>query len=213
MVEVVIASRNYNKIKEIKEILIRLTSAGSASAGSEGLDIKFLSLKDFPSLPEIEEDGNSFSENALKKARETVKYTGKLTLAEDSGIEVDYLKGAPGILSARFASTDRKRNLKLLKLLEGVPVSKRKARFRSCVALAKPGGWTRVVEGSCRGRISFKPRGNYGFGYDPIFIVPKYNKTFGELGYPLKNRISHRARALQKAAVMQTVAAPPQKSP
>ncbi|MCD5390281.1 RdgB/HAM1 family non-canonical purine NTP pyrophosphatase [candidate division NPL-UPA2 bacterium] len=193
MVEVVIASRNYNKVREIKEILTRLTSAGSG-----GLNIKLLSLKSFPGLPKIEEDGNSFRENALKKAQEIAKWTGKLTLAEDSGIEVDYLKGAPGIFSARFAPTDRKRNLKLLKLLEGVPASKRKARFRSCVALVNPQGQAKVVEGSCRGRISFKPRGSYGFGYDSIFIVPKYNKTFGELGYPLKNKISHRARAIQK---------------
>ncbi|MCK4261620.1 RdgB/HAM1 family non-canonical purine NTP pyrophosphatase [bacterium] len=185
MVEVVIASRNYNKIREVKEIL-------------KGLDIKFLSLKNFADFPKTEEDGNTFNENALKKAREMAKWTGRLTLAEDSGIEVDCLGGAPGVLSARFASTDRKRNLKLLKLLEGVPLSKRKARFRSAVALANPKGWTRVVGGSCRGRISFKPRGNSGFGYDPIFIIPKYNKTFGELGYPLKNKLSHRARALQK---------------
>ncbi len=183
--EVVLASRNQHKIKEIKEIL-------------KGRGIKFLSLRNFPGLPEIEEDGKTFKENALKKARETAKLTGKLALAEDSGIEVDCLQGAPGIFSARFAPTDRKRNLKLLKLLEGVPASRRKARFRSSVALVGPRGWKRVVEGSCRGRISFKQRGKQGFGYDPVFIVPRYNKTFGELGYPFKNKLSHRARALQK---------------
>jgi XTP/dITP diphosphohydrolase len=185
-VEVVVASRNRHKVREIKKIL-------------KGLKIKFLSLENFPGLPEVEEDGNSFKENALKKAREIARLTGKLTLAEDSGIEVDYLKGAPGILSARFAPTDKKRNLKLLKLLEGVPASKRRAGFRSSVALVNPRGWKKVVEGSCRGRISFKQRGNQGFGYDPLFIVPRYKKTFGELGYPLKNKLSHRARALEKA--------------
>ena len=185
MEEIVLATRNINKVKEIKEIL-------------KGLNIKLLSLENFPHAPEVKEDGKTFAENAVKKAKEIAKYTQKLALAEDSGIEVNYLRGSPGLHSSRFAANDKARVNKLLRLLEGVPESKRGAKFKCAVALANHKGWVKVAEGSCQGKISLKVRGYYGFGYDPIFLIPKYNRTFGELGYPLKNEISHRAKALRK---------------
>ena len=187
--ELVIATRNEKKRQEIVELL-------------EGLDIKVRSLSDFPEAPEVIEEGKSFKENAARKAIEVAKFTGKMALADDSGLEVDVLCGEPGLYSARFAGEDQddEANIqKLLKLMEGVPEEKRKARFRCCVAIAKPEGLVKVVEGTCEGIIGFKSEGNYGFGYDPVFIVPDYNQTFAQLGPDVKNRISHRAKALKKA--------------
>lgn len=187
MVELVVASKNEAKIREIKEILAGLKN------------IKFLSLKDYPEIEPIVEDGKSYEENAAKKARLAAQYTGKISLADDSGLEVDALSGAPGIYSSRFARDDNSRNRKLLGLLKDVPEEKRGACFRSLVAIANPEGELRLARGSCRGRIALKMRGRYGFGYDPIFIVPKFNKTFGELAPAIKNRVSHRAKALRQA--------------
>jgi len=187
--ELVIATRNEKKRQEIVELL-------------EGLDVKVRSLSDFPEAPEVIEEGKSFKENAARKAIEVAKFTGMMALADDSGLEVDVLCGEPGLYSARFAGEDQddEANIqKLLKLMEGVPEEKRKARFRCCVAIAKPEGLVKVVEGTCEGIIGFKSEGNYGFGYDPVFIVPDYNQTFAQLGPDVKNRISHRAKALKKA--------------
>jgi len=189
MKELVIASRNEKKIEEIKEIL-------------KGLNLKIFTLKDFPEVPLVKEDGETFRENAMKKSQECQKLIGKVVLAEDSGLEVLALSGAPGVYSARFAGKeqDDQRNIeKLLKLLENVPKEKRKATFKSVVAVTFVDGKTKVVSGTYSGWINFKPKGRFGFGYDPVFIAPEYQKTFAELSPEVKNRISHRAKALKKA--------------
>jgi len=186
--KLVVATRNRHKVEEIGKIL-------------DGLGYEILSLADFPDAPEVIEDGSTFEENALKKATAIFRYTELLTIADDSGLEIDALNGQPGVKSARFAgesASDDDRNQKVLGLLEGVPEVERGARFKCAIALSTPKGNTEVVLGVCEGRITFETKGNAGFGYDPIFLVPKYNKTFAELGPKIKNRISHRAIALQK---------------
>ena len=184
--EIVLATRNQGKIREIKEALSEL-------------DIKLLTLKDFPNLPSIREEGATIQGNAIYKAKKVSDLTGKVTLADDSGLEVDVLDGRPGVHSARFAENDEARNAKLLRMLKGVPEPERTAKFKCAVAICGPDGRVQVAEGECRGGISFEERGNEGFGFDPIFVVPEYNKTFAQLGLSIKNAISHRARALQKA--------------
>jgi len=187
--EIVIASKNKGKIEEIKKILA-------------DLEIKFFSLNDYPHLPTINEDGKTFEENAVKKAKIISDFTQKITLADDSGLEVDYLDGLPGVNSARFGGnslTDADRNQRLLKLLKNVPMSKRKARFKCVISLATPDGEVTTVSAECQGMINLESKGNQGFGYDPIFIPKGYKKTFGELDNKIKNRISHRFKALAKA--------------
>lgn len=187
--DLVVATRNEKKLQEIEELL-------------KGLDVRVWSIRDFPDAPKVKEGSLSHKENAAKKATEVARSTGKLTLADDSGLEVDVLCGEPGVHSARFAGEDQndEANIqKLLKLMEGVPEEKRKARFRCCVAIARPEGLVRVVEATCEGIIGLRPEGSYGFGYDPVFIIPDYNQTFAQLGPEIKNRISHRAKALKKA--------------
>ncbi|MFX0208038.1 MAG: XTP/dITP diphosphatase [Candidatus Hodarchaeota archaeon] len=186
--DIVIATLNQNKLEEFKALL-------------EGFKANVLSLSDFPRFPPVVEDGSSFYENALKKATNVARYTGKLTIADDSGLEVDALGGRPGVYSSRFAgenASDEENNAQLLRELHGVPFDKREARFRCVLVVAKPEGETAFVEGECKGIIIDEPRGYYGFGYDPIFLVPEYNKTFSEIKPEEKNRISHRAKALQK---------------
>jgi len=187
--KLVLATRNSGKVKELQELL--------AGAG-----VEVVSLTDFPGVPEVVEDGDTFQANAIKKAREVAEAVGEVTLSDDSGLEVDYLNGAPGVISARFAGAqhdDAANNRKLLALLSGVPWEKRTGRFRCVVAIAVPGGKTETVEGSCEGVIGTEPRGDQGFGYDPLFFVPKYEKTFAELDATEKNLISHRGKALKKA--------------
>lgn len=187
--KLVLATRNSNKVKEMKALL-----------GDEGGEM--LSLLDFPHLSEIKEDGKTFRENAVTKARKAADLTGCLTLADDSGLEVYALGGAPGVRSARFAGEKvnyEANNRKLLKLMAHLPEEKRGACFRCVVAIAEPEGETRVIEGVCEGRISFAPRGKNGFGYDPVFIDPASRKTFAELCPAEKNKISHRAIAISKA--------------
>jgi len=186
--ELVIATRNKKKKAEIISLL-------------EGLDFTLYDLDDFDNVPEVEENRDTFKGNAVKKALEVSTRIKKLTLADDSGLEVDALDGRPGIYSARFAGPgqDDQANMdKLLGLLKGVPVEKRTARFRCVVALTGPEGVIGVVEGKCEGLIAFEKRGMQGFGYDPIFIVPEYDKTFAELGSLVKDKISHRAKALEE---------------
>ncbi len=186
----VIATRNEKKKEEIKNLL-------------KDLDLVIVSLKDYPRLPEIKEEGKTFRDNAVKKAELVAGFTNKWTLADDSGLEVDVLDGRPGVYSARFAGKeqDDQANIrKLLRLMKDVPREERQARFRCVVAIRGPGGEAiKAFNGVCEGLISFKPRGNFGFGYDPVFIVPAYDKTFAELGPTIKDRISHRARALNQA--------------
>mgnify|MGYP000152574151 CR=1 FL=1 len=186
--EVIVATRNKGKIREIRDAL-------------KGLNLRIYGLSDFPDVPEIEEDGDSFAENALKKARFYAKYFGKLTLADDSGLEVDRLKGLPGVYSARYAgerASSQENNQKLLREIQGVPISKRGARFRCMIAMKPPEGKEAIAEGSCKGRIGFKEKGRKGFGYDPLFILPKDGKTMAELSLEEKNRVSHRGKALRK---------------
>jgi len=186
MKKIVIATENMGKLQEIEESL-------------RDTGIMIASLRDFPSLPPIEEDGMSFRENALKKARIVVRYTDTVTVADDSGLEVDFLDGAPGVHSARFAgegASDADNNSKLLKLLEDIPLSQRGASFRCVLAVLNPKGKELVVEGECRGAIGHEERGRNGFGYDPIFLLPELGKTLAELPIDEKNKISHRGKAL-----------------
>lgn len=188
--KIVLATNNQGKVREFHVLLA-------------GLPLEILTLADFPHLPEVVEDGTTFSENATKKARETASATGLLALADDSGLEVDYLAGAPGVYSARYAGpqkSDKDNNARLLKDLSEVPTENRTARFRCVIAIATPEGKVELAEGSCEGRIGFTARGEGGFGYDPLFVVPEYGATFAELGLEVKNRISHRGKALKAAA-------------
>ncbi len=167
----------------------------------KGLGFRILSLNDFSNVPKIEENGKTFTENALKKARFYSTYFDQLTLADDSGLEVETLQGMPGIHSARYAgerASPQENNQKLLREMEGIPTSERRARFKCVVALASTDGKEAVTEGICKGRIGFKEVGKRGFGYDPLFILPNYGKTMAQLSIEEKNRISHRGKALRK---------------
>ena len=188
--DLVLATTNQNKIREICQIL-------------DGRNLNIISMNDIPSLPEVEEDGLTFEENARKKALTIAKLTGRLTLADDSGLVVDALNGRPGVHSARYSGEDAtpaKNNEKLLHELQDVPAKKRTARFVCVIAIARPSGKMFIAEGRCEGLIARELRGEQGFGYDPLFIVPDREKTFAELGAAEKNKISHRAIALQEAA-------------
>ena len=186
--ELVVATKNRKKLSEIKEIL-------------RHLDLRITSLADYGRTPRIIENGRTFKENALKKALKVARFTGKLTLGEDSGLCVYALKGKPGIYSSRFAGknkSDLKNNLKLLKLLGGLPPAKRKAYYSCAVAVADKNGLVGLAEGRCSGFIGFELKGNAGFGYDPLFVIPRYKKTFAQLGERIKHKMSHRFRALEK---------------
>ena len=188
MRELVVATKNRKKFKEIKEIL-------------KNPNLKMTSLANYPKAPFIAEDGKTFKENDVKKAIKIARFTKKLTLGEDSGLCVDALKGKPGVYSSRFSGKDKddlKNNLKLLRLLEGLPLKKRKAYYVCAGALADRNGLVGVKEGRCSGLIGFALKGHSGFGYDPLFIIPKYKKTFAQLGLRIKHRMSHRFRALSK---------------
>jgi XTP/dITP diphosphohydrolase len=192
--EIVLATNNRDKVREFREMLRR-----------SGLGLEARCLADFPGCAAVPEDGETFAENAAKKALAAAHATGRLALGDDSGIEVDALAGHPGIRSARFAgegATDEDNNEKLLALLRDVPERRRQARFVCCIAIADPEKVLDVAEGSCAGSIVMKRRGSGGFGYDPLFQPLEYHKTFAELPSGVKNRISHRARALEKALMM-----------
>lgn len=186
---VVLASRNRKKIAEMHELL-----------NPHGIRVQ--SAADFPQMGEVVEDGNSFAENAAKKASETAACIGEWSLGEDSGLVVDALAGAPGIYSARYSganATDESNNARLVKELENVPDEKRTAHYVCSIAVADPTGEVRIrAEGKCRGLIALAPRGTNGFGYDPYFLLPEYHRTFGELGAVAKRHLSHRARAFER---------------
>jgi XTP/dITP diphosphohydrolase len=217
MTMLLIATRNAHKVGEIRAIL--------------GDRFQFLTLKDFPGAPKVVEDANTFAGNAAKKAVELAKWLVDVqssrfkdqgsrffVLADDSGLEVDALNGAPGVHSARFAALDRSadgssantpdadNNAKLLRLLKNVPLEKRTARFHCVIALVPvqtPDARSQtpdpnLFDGVCEGGILFEPRGKNGFGYDPLFVPAGFEQTFAELGEDVKNRLSHRARALEK---------------
>lgn len=166
-----------------------------------GLGINVLSLEDFPDIPEIAEDGETFLDNALKKARAVAELTGETVLADDSGLEVEALKGAPGVHSSRYAgdgADDAKNITKLLAELREVPPGERKAAFRCVLVLYQPGGRWETFEGRWEGEIAQAPAGEGGFGYDPVFYLPESGLTVAELSAESKNRLSHRARAFEK---------------
>lgn len=190
MKELVVATKNQHKLREIKEIL-------------SGYPLTIKSLHDFEyEIPEVIEDGKTFSENASKKAIQIAQHTGFVAMADDSGLCVDILNGAPGIYSARYAGCGKNDNdniRKILNELSGFPLDKRSAHFHCAIALAHPReGIIGIVEEQCQGLIAFEERGVNGFGYDPIFLSPEYNKTFAEITAEEKNKISHRAKALKK---------------
>jgi XTP/dITP diphosphohydrolase len=187
MMELLIATGNRGKLAEIRELLTDCVE-------------KFFSMDDFPDLPEVVEDGDTFEANAIKKGRSAALATGKPVIADDSGLEVDSLGGAPGVRSARFAgedANDSANNEKLLKAISHITPENRGAAFRCVGALCLPDGSCRTFTGSLEGLILKEPRGSGGFGYDPLFMVPEYDKTLAELPLEVKNAISHRGRALQ----------------
>ena len=188
--KLVLATRNLGKVRELSDML------------SQQCGIEVLSMRDFPEAPDVVEDGETYQDNAKKKAVDIAKYVGVLALADDSGLEVDALGGAPGVHSARYAGSDASdadRIAKLLAATRNVPDDERTARFKCAVAVAEPNGRADVVMGVCDGKIIREPRGNMGFGYDPVFVPHGYDQTFAELGKQIKNRISHRAKALRMA--------------
>jgi XTP/dITP diphosphohydrolase len=188
MTRIVLASRNQGKIKEIRMMF-------------SDLGIALLSLNDCPGIPEIVEDGKSFLENAVKKAKVVAESTGEIVLADDSGLEVDALGGAPGILSARYAgqdADDRQNIRKLLRDMKGIPPESRGAAFRCLLVLYPADGRYEAFEGRWEGMIAEKPVGLDGFGYDPIFFLPGERVTVAQLSSEVKNRISHRAQAFAK---------------
>lgn len=190
MQELIVATKNSGKIKEFKQILER-----------KGYTIK--SLLDYPEIEDVVEDGTTFAENALKKARTIAKHFQRGVIADDSGLVVDALNGEPGIYSARYAGEDKcdkRNNEKLLRELEGVPLDKRTASYVCAIALAYPDGEEVVFEGSCYGIIAKEPSGKNGFGYDPLMYIPEMGRTMAELSPQEKNQISHRAMALKKLA-------------
>jgi len=188
MLEIVIATRNRHKLRELK-VLLALRR------------IRWRSLADFPRLSAVKERGRTFDANAIQKAQAVARATGRLALADDSGLEVTALGGAPGVRSARFSGrhgNDRANNEKVLRMLSGLPASRRGARYRCSLALAGPSGLVAVARGTWRGRIAITPRGRRGFGYDPIFFIPRAGKTVGQLPAALKQRLSHRADAARR---------------
>jgi len=187
--KLVLATKNKGKLAEMQELLA-------------DLPFELVSLADYPQLPEIEETGESFAENAAIKAETVVRATGELVLADDSGLEVDALGGRPGVYSARFAGSgrvDKANNQKLLSELAGVAKKERTARFRTVVAIAAPARKTVFAAGSVEGLIAEEEEGAGGFGYDPLFYLPAADKTFAQMTPQEKNEISHRAEALAKA--------------
>lgn len=186
MTRLVVATKNEGKVREFRALLADLS-------------LELLSAGD---MPDVEETGTTFSENAELKARAAAEWSGEWALADDSGLEVDGLGGGPGVYSNRFAgenTTEEQRNQKLLELLAHTPPEARTARYRAVVAVAAPDGRVWLYDGVCEGVITDEARGDNGFGYDPHFLVPEYGRTMAELDPVTKNRISHRGRALQAA--------------
>jgi XTP/dITP diphosphohydrolase len=186
---VILATRNQHKVQEIRALLA-------------DFPITFLSLADFPDLPDVIEDGATCQENAVKKARETAVQTGHWALADDTGLEVDALGGRPGVYAARYAGEHATYNdncEKLLEELRNIPMDQRGARFLTVMALSDPEGHTEVVEGELQGQITDQFYGSQGFGYDPVFYVPKSQKTLAEMTLAEKNELSHRGQALRLA--------------
>ncbi len=188
MRELFVATGNRGKLKEFEALFA-------------GVVDQLLSPADIPDVPVVIEDGTTFHENAVKKARSAALATGKPVLADDSGLVVDALGGKPGVFSARFAgegASDDDNNAKLLEEMVDLPIECRSAAFRCAIALCFPDGTCRMFDGELRGIILDAPQGTGGFGYDPLFMVPEYGQTLAELPLEIKNRISHRGKALAK---------------
>jgi XTP/dITP diphosphohydrolase len=191
--ELLVATTNPGKFAEVKSYL-------------KHFPLRILPLQSLGDFPAVVEDGSTFEENALKKAQSLAEFSGFLTLADDSGLEVDALNGAPGIYSSRYCGeegNDQKNNQKLLEELKGVPPGKRAARFVCALAMCAPrsGGMTPwTVRESCEGSIVLNHRGRDGFGYDPLFFYPPLGRTFGEIDREMKSTVSHRGKALKKLA-------------
>lgn len=186
--EWLLATTNAGKLVEIRHAL-------------EGLGLTLLSLADLPAAPPVTEDAATFEGNARKKARHYAEWSGRITLADDSGLVVEALGGRPGVHSARYAgegATDEDNRQKLLREMKDIPEGKRAAAFVCAMVLVLPGGKEWTVEGRCEGRITLAPKGTNGFGYDPLFFYPPLNRTTAELSLEEKNRISHRGKALLK---------------
>ncbi|MCS7234730.1 MAG: XTP/dITP diphosphatase [Armatimonadota bacterium] len=189
MKRIVLATRNEAKRAELERMLA-------------GLPVQVRGLRDYPDVPPLPEEGHTYEANARSKALTVARYLNEVALADDSGLEVDYLEGRPGVQSARFLgedATDEDRNREVLRLLEGVPPENRTARYRAVVAVAFPDGQVYTFEGTCEGAIALEPRGTGGFGYDPIFYVPELDRTVAELTPQEKDLISHRGQAMRKA--------------
>jgi XTP/dITP diphosphohydrolase len=187
--ELVVATRNQGKLREIRHLL-------------KDMQIRVRGLDEYPEVPEIEEDGHTFAENAQKKAQSVARLTGCLTLADDSGLEVAALDGKPGVHSARFAgekADDAANNRKLLELMKPVSADALHAAFVCVMALCGPDGECCFFQGKLEGLLVDAPRGSGGFGYDPLFLVPEFGRTLAELPLDAKNRISHRGQALRQA--------------
>ncbi len=185
-IRVLVATHNRGKLREYANLLTDLV-------------VEWVLLTDLGIDAKVDETGATFEANARLKAATYAHLSGLLTLADDSGLEVDALGGGPGVQSARYAgvgASDSDRYRKLLHELEGVPVAKRGARFVCAVAVSTPEGEMTTVRGTCEGRIAYGPRGAHGFGYDPVFYIPELRMTMAEIGPDIKNRISHRARAV-----------------
>lgn len=187
MKRIIFATGNQDKMKEIREIL-------------QDLDIEILSLKEAGIEADIVEDGTTFEENAVIKARTICEKTGEIVLADDSGLEIDHLNNEPGVYSARYMGEDTSyhiKNANLIQRLEGVPDEKRTARFVCVIAAAFPDGTIKTARGTMEGRIGYEEKGENGFGYDPIFYLPEYGCSSAELSMEEKNKISHRGKALR----------------
>ncbi len=183
-----LGTRNRNKVAELLAML-------------EDLPVKIVTLLDYPEIGPVIEDRNTYHENASKKALTFARHTGIVTIADDSGLEVDAMAGRPGVHSSRFAgddATDKENIDKLLRLMAGVERKKRKARFVCVIALARPSGEVDFIEGELYGEIGFDRSGENGFGYDPVFIVPDTGRSLAQMGFEEKNRISHRGKAMAK---------------
>ncbi len=188
MRKLVFATGNQGKMKEIREILA-------------DMDLEILSMKEAGVNLDIQEDGTTFEENAVIKAKAVQEATGELTLADDSGLEIDYLNGEPGVYSARYLGEDtsyRIKNANLIQRLEGVPMEQRTARFVCVIAAAFPDGWVETARATIEGVIGYEERGENGFGYDPIFYVPEFHCSTAELSPEQKNAVSHRGKALRQ---------------
>jgi XTP/dITP diphosphohydrolase len=185
----VLATRNLHKVAEMSALL-------------RGLPLDILSCRDLPGVPDVVEDAPTLEGNAIKKAAAVCAATGHAALADDTGLEVEFLGGAPGVLSARYAgdaASYEDNNRKLLAALDGVPAQRRRAVFRCVVALAKPGLAVRLVEGRTEGGILERPRGDGGFGYDPLFLPAGHVRTYAEMAADEKNLVSHRGKAVRAA--------------